>query len=117
MHFDLFDPVLYILECFSLVDCKREYYAHGSSIVGLSDSLELLLTCCIPYLQPDSVFANHDGLDFEIDSDRCKVGTHEIVIAEFEKHVCLAHSAVPNHQQFDVIIIVLASLHFKNYIF
>ena len=55
---------------------------------------------------------NHDSFDFEVDTDCSEVGSHEIAIAEFEKHVCFTHSAVANDEKFDVVVVVLISLHF-----
>jgi len=50
MYFDLFDPILYVFKSLPLIDGVGKYYPHGSSIIGLSDSFELFLTCSIPNL-------------------------------------------------------------------
>lgn len=37
-------------------------------IVSLSDGLEALLTCCVPYLHANTFSVDLDRLDFEVDS-------------------------------------------------
>jgi len=111
VHFDLFHPVLNVLEALSFVDGIGEHYAHGSPVVGLCDGFELLLTSCVPNLQSDTFFADSYGFDFEIDADGREVGGHEVVLAELEQHVGLAHTAVANHQQLNQVVVILVLLH------
>ena len=53
----------------------------------------------------------HYSFDLEVNTNCSEVGSHEISVAEFEKHVCFTHSAIANDEKFDVVIIVLISLH------
>jgi hypothetical protein len=59
------------------------------------------LTCSVPYLQAYFLFTNEDGFGLEINADSGEMGSHEVVLAEFEQHVRLAYSAITDHQQFD----------------
>lgn len=84
MHFDLLDPVLYVLKGFAFVDGVGEDDAHGPPVVGLSDGLEFFLASSVPDLKTYSMFANEDGFDFEVDADGGKMRSHEVVIAIFQ---------------------------------
>lgn len=50
MHFDLFYPVLDVVEAGAIVDGVGKDDAHSSSIVGLGDGLEAFLPGGIPNL-------------------------------------------------------------------
>lgn len=113
MHFDLFDPVLYILKCLPFVDGVGEYYSHGAPVVGLSDGLKFLLAGSVPDLQAYSMFAHENGFDFEVDADSGEMRSHKVVIAVLKEHISFPDTAVPNHQQFDVVIIVLILMHVR----
>jgi len=98
MYFDLFDPVLYVFKGLPFIYGVSEDNAHGAPVVGLSDSFELFLASSVPNLQPDFVFADEYGFDFEIDADSGEVGSHEVVITELKQHVGFAHPAVTYYQ-------------------
>jgi hypothetical protein len=111
MHLDLLDPVLDILEALALVDGIGEHDAHGSPVVSLRDGLEFLLAGSVPDLKADLILADGDGLDLEVDADGGEVRGHEVVLAELEEHVGLAHTAVADHQQLYQVVVVLVLLH------
>ena len=94
MEFYLLDPVLNIFKSLALVDGICQYYSHSSSVVCLGYCLELLLTSCVPNLQPDFMLSYHDSFDFEVDADGGEVRGHEVVITEFEEHIGFSDSAV-----------------------
>ena len=50
MHFDLFYPILDVVETGAIVDSVGKDDAHGSSIVGLGDGFEAFLPGGIPNL-------------------------------------------------------------------
>ena len=97
VQFDLFDPVLYVLEGLTFIDGVGEDDAHGAAVVGLRDGLELLLASRVPDLQPYLLLADGDELGLEVDADGGEVRGHEVVFAELEQHVRLAHSAVADY--------------------
>ena len=68
MHFDLFDPVLDIVETCSIIDgiCKDD--THGTSVVCLCDRFETLLSCSIPDLKLDSAGSHIEYFGFKIDA-------------------------------------------------
>ena len=98
MKLNLFEPVLNILKCLSFVDGIGQDYAHGPSVVGLGDSFELLLSRCVPNLQPYFVTPDGDGFYFEVDADGGEVRSHEGVVAELEEHVGFSYTAVADDQ-------------------
>jgi hypothetical protein len=101
VQFNLLDPTLDILEGLSVCNRIGEQYSHGSSIVGLSDSFELLLTGCVPYLQPYFVFSYRDRLRFKIDADSGEVRDHEVSLAVLKQNIGLPHSTISDDEQFD----------------
>jgi hypothetical protein len=68
MHFDLFDPILDIVEGVAVFDGVSQDNTHSSSVVCLCDCFESLLTGCIPDLQFKFRAAHVYIFGFEVDA-------------------------------------------------
>jgi hypothetical protein len=66
---DLLEPVLETVESFPIVNGINKNYASSSLIICLSDSLESLLTGCIPDLHFYFDSFDGDSFDFEVHAD------------------------------------------------
>ena len=84
MHFDLFYPVLDVVEAGAIVDGVGKDDAHSSSIVGLGDGLEAFLPGGIPNLEFDSGVAHIDDLGLEVNAWMGR-GVPMVVRCEFRK--------------------------------
>ena len=68
MQFDLPNPVLYVIEGWSFINCIGHYDAHCTPIVGLSDCFEPFLSRSVPYLHPKFLALHVHCFGFEINS-------------------------------------------------
>ena len=64
----LFHPLLYILKCFSIINCICHNYTHGTFIISLCYCFKTFLACCIPNLQFYSFSINFNCFYFKINS-------------------------------------------------
>ena len=65
----MLDPVLKVIEGFSLSDRVDQNYPSCSFVVRLCDGFESLLACGVPYLHLDFDSIDIDGLDFKVDAN------------------------------------------------
>ena len=68
MKFDLSDPIAHIIEGVFARAIIGENNAHCALVIGLSDSAEALLTCCVPNLQFHVFSIYLDRLDLKVDA-------------------------------------------------
>ena len=66
--FDLLKPVSQRLKRTKIIDRIGHDDPHSTFIVSLSNRLETLLTCCIPYLKTDSFALDFNCTDFEVNT-------------------------------------------------
>jgi hypothetical protein len=68
MKFNLSHPVAYVIEGLLVCAVVGKDYAHCTLVVGLSDSAETLLPCCVPDLQFHILAIDLYGLDLEVNT-------------------------------------------------
>jgi hypothetical protein len=79
MQLDLLDPIFDFIKSLSIIDSIRYDDSHCITIVSLSERFELLLSCGIPYLKFQFIFAYVDNFSFKIDANGGKMGGHKTV--------------------------------------
>src|SRR5947207_15819516 len=57
----------------------NQQYSHGAPVVSCRDGPKSFLTCCVPYLQLDTLAVEVYCANLEVDTDCSNVGLSEIV--------------------------------------
>lgn len=101
--------LLYLLEpvgCGILVrldigDIEDYHQGMCALVVGTCYCPEFLLACSVPDLELDTLAAQHERLESEINSDCGEEGITEIVICVTDHYGGFAHAAVPHQYYFE----------------
>ena len=68
MSLDLLQPVRNIVESGLLRAVVDQDNTHGTFVVSLCDRSESLLSCCVPYLQLNTLVLHVDCFDLKVDA-------------------------------------------------
>ena len=101
MLLDVADPVANVLKRLLVGNIIYEEDAHSAAVVGGRNRAEAFLSGGVPYLQLDALTVQVDGLDLEVNADRCDEAGGEAVVGESEQQTGLADAGVSYQEQLD----------------
>ena len=104
MLLSLLHPVVHGVEAVTISDVVGHDYTMGALVIRGGDSLESLLSSCVPNLQLAYLIITVDGADLEVYTNRWHEAILELVIGEPEEQTGFTDTRIADHEYFEQVV-------------
>mmetsp|Transcript_42941 Transcript_42941/g.77611 ORF Transcript_42941/g.77611 Transcript_42941/m.77611 type:complete len:288 (-) Transcript_42941:108-971(-) len=92
----LVQPVVHVRKGLAVADVVDQDDPVCSAVVRTRDGTEAFLPCRIPNLELDGLLVDGNGLEAEVNTDRCDIALRKGIICEAQKKTRLSRTGVAN---------------------